>query len=65
MGNPLQYSCLENPYGQRRLAGYRPWGRKKLNTAERLSTAHNLHRIGIDYNTCIRFELIMRKRSFG
>ena len=27
-GNPLQYSFLENPYGQRRLAGYSPWGRK-------------------------------------
>ena len=24
-GSPLQYSCLENPHGQRRLAGYRPW----------------------------------------
>ena len=23
-GNPLQYSCLENPMGQRRLAGYSP-----------------------------------------
>ena len=23
-GNPLQYSCLENPHGQRRLVGYRP-----------------------------------------
>ena len=23
-GNPLQYSCLENPYGQRSLAGYSP-----------------------------------------
>ena len=21
-GNPLQYSCLENPHGQRRLEGY-------------------------------------------
>ena len=21
-GNPLQYSCLENPHGQRTLAGY-------------------------------------------
>ena len=27
-GNPLQYSCLENPHGQRSLAGYSPWGRK-------------------------------------
>ena len=24
-GNPLQYSCLENPDGQRSLAGYSPW----------------------------------------
>ena len=25
-GNPLQYSCLENPHGQKCLAGYNPWG---------------------------------------
>ena len=24
-GNPLQYSCLENPHGQRSLAGYSSW----------------------------------------
>ena len=28
-GNPLQYSCLEKPHGQRSLAGYSPWGRKE------------------------------------
>ena len=27
-GNLLQYSCLENPHGQRSLAGYTLWGRK-------------------------------------
>ena len=27
-GNPAQYSCLENPHGQRSLAGYSPWGHK-------------------------------------
>ena len=27
-GNPLQCSCLENPHGQRSLAGYTPRGRK-------------------------------------
>ena len=27
-GNPLQYCCLENPHGQRSLAGYNPWGCK-------------------------------------
>ena len=25
-GNPLQYSCLENPHGERSLACYSPWG---------------------------------------
>ena len=25
-GNPLQYSCLENPHGPGSLAGYSPWG---------------------------------------
>ena len=27
-GNPLQYSYLENPRGQKSLAGYSPWGRR-------------------------------------
>ena len=34
-GNPLQYSCLENPHGQRSLAGYGPGGRKELDATER------------------------------
>ena len=33
-GNPLQYSCLENPHGQRSLLGYSPWGHKELDTTE-------------------------------
>ena len=37
-GNPLQYSCLENLYGQRSLAGYSAWGRQESDTTERLST---------------------------
>ena len=28
-GNPLQYSCLENPHGHRSLVGYSPWGHKE------------------------------------
>ena len=27
-GNLLQYSCLENPHGQRRLMGYSAWGHR-------------------------------------
>ena len=33
-GYPLQYSCLENPHGQRSLVGYSPWGRKELDMTE-------------------------------
>ena len=33
-GNPVQYSCLENPHGQRSLVGYSPWGGKELNMTE-------------------------------
>ena len=33
-GNPLQYSCLENPHGQRSLTGYSPWGCKESNTID-------------------------------
>ena len=38
--NPLQYSCLEEQesHEQRSLVGYSPWGRKELDTTERLST---------------------------
>ena len=33
--NPLQYSCLENPHGQRSLKDYSPWGHKELDVTER------------------------------
>ena len=33
-GNPLQYSCLENPHGQRNLADYSPWGCKESDKTE-------------------------------
>ena len=33
-GNPLQYTCLENPHGQKSLAGYSPWGCKESDTTE-------------------------------
>ena len=33
-GSPLQYSYLENPHGQRSLAGCRPWGHKGSATTE-------------------------------
>ena len=36
-GNPLLYSCLENPHGQRSLAGYGLWGHKESDMTEQLS----------------------------
>jgi len=33
-GNPLQYSCLENPHGQRCLTGYSIQGLKDLDKTE-------------------------------
>ena len=35
--NTLQYSCLENPHGQRNLVGDSPWGRQELDTTEQLT----------------------------
>ena len=40
-GNPFQYSCLENPHGQKSLAGYSPWGCKESDMTELLSTKVN------------------------
>jgi hypothetical protein len=38
--NPVQYSFLENPHGQRSLANYSPWGHKESDMTERLTHTH-------------------------
>ena len=40
-GNALQYSCLENPHGQRSLEGCSPWGHKELDMTEQLNTTQH------------------------
>ena len=35
--DPLQYSCLENPHGQRSLVGCSPWSCKESDMTERQS----------------------------
>ena len=46
-GYPLQYSCLENPHGQRSLMGCSPWGCKESDTNEQLNwTACTLNKQG-------------------
>ena len=53
-GNPLQYSCLQNPHGQRSLVGYGRRGHKDSNMTEHLSTAHS---------TCYILEHAFTKRK--
>ena len=45
-GNPLQYSYLENPCGQRSLVGYSPCGLKESDTTEVTQHVHR-HRCNI------------------
>ena len=40
-GNPLQYSCLENPHGKRSLGSYNPWGHKESDMTEQLNIAQH------------------------
>ena len=34
LDDPFWCSCLDNPHGQRSLAGYTPWGHKELGMTE-------------------------------
>ena len=43
--NPLQYSCLENPHGQRNLVGYSPWGPKESDMIEATIPFHFIPRV--------------------
>ena len=38
-GSLFQYSCLENPHGQKILVDYSPWGYEQSDLTERLSAA--------------------------
>ena len=50
-GNPLQDSCLENPHGQRSLAGYSSWGSQSQTQLKRVSSSTRLghHRAPIKF----------------
>ena len=47
--NPLQYSCLETPDGQRSLADYSPWPHKESDTTEQLTTEQHTFFTGSNY----------------
>ena len=58
-GNPLQYSCLENPHGQRSLEGYNPWGYRESDTTEQLSAAWPPVCPGCSLCVCPSYPIIM------
>ena len=66
IGYSLQYSGLENPHGQRSLAGYSPWGCKELDTTELQSPAQHPGRVEAQYVHILPFraDLLCRKAFF-
>ena len=56
-GNPPQFSCLENPHGQRSLVGCSPWDHKELDTTEWLTLS--LFHIYIIYISYISYIYII------
>ena len=64
-GNPLQYSCLENPHGQRSLAGYSLWGHKESDVTERLTLSLFQHLRPTSYLLSdIKQETLILSKSF-
>ena len=64
IGYPLQYSCLENPHGQRCLAAYSPWDHKGQDVTELQSTAHT-HRSRLVVSDSLRPHGLQPTRLLG
>ena len=58
-GNPLQYSCLENPYGQRSLVGYSPWSHRVG-----YDWAPNTFTFIVDLQCCVSFRCTAKWTSY-
>ena len=68
--NPLLYSSLENPHGQRSLAGYSAWSHKESDTSEQLSThtcnaTQKGYTLGVKSATGTQFKKIHRKKMLS
>ena len=66
-GNPFQYSCLENPYGQRSLEGCNPWGHKGSDITEQLNTHTHFfrtHGLQKDFYDNLRYKRQAEKQMF-
>ena len=62
-GNWLQYSCLENPHGERSLEGYSPSGCKESDSTEQLSP-HSICLHGTQRQAPLRNEGVRRVLSW-
>ena len=66
-GNPFQYSCLENPYGQRSLEGCNPRGHKGSDITEQLNTHTHFfrtHGLQKDFYDNLRYKRQAEKQMF-
>src|SRR5574337_85536 len=63
-GNPLQYSCLENPMDGS-LVGYSPWGREESDTTERLHFHFSLSCIGEGNGNPLQCSCLENPRDSG
>ena len=52
-GNPLQYSCLENPHGQRSLAGCSLWGSQRVGHS--WATKHIINLVQLYIADCVNW----------
>ena len=65
-GNPLQYSCLENPMdGGAWLVGCNPWGRKELDMTEQLHFHFSLSCIGEGNGHPLQYSCLENPRDGG
>ena len=64
-GNRLQYSCLENPHGQRSLVGCSTWGRCESDTTERLCFRFSLSCIGEGNGNPLQCSCLENPRAGG
>ena len=59
-GNPFQYSCLEDPHGQRSLVGYSPWDHKESDTTERLTHIRGGVCVCVRVWVCVHTRVLIR-----
>ena len=61
----LQYSCLENPHGQKDLTGCSPWGREESDTTEQLHFHFSLSCIGEVNGNALQCSCLENPRDGG